>query len=348
MMGTNIPIAKVRHSVHAAAHEEESSGSVKLVATILPWMMSILVHVAFVLIAVFCVYSTMEQQPPKEELVTTIKFAPTLGHAAPLKGFGKTTEAGSQGGRRISSTASSEPQQLPQARSLGGIGFTSGNADSKGVFIPGAKSSTTGSGVLFDIGNGPGGGTPDGIGTVRINGGPRARSFVFVIDGSGSMLDTLPFVNAELKRVIRSLDEDQSFTVLYYQNDAVIEAHGSGLRAGTTKNKSAVFDWLDSDAIAPMGLSNPVKAIEQGLRYKPHVMFLLSDNITGSGRYELHQGELLSRVERANAVGTKINTVQFLHPDPLLRIQGMKATMEMISQKSGGSYRYFSAAELGL
>ena len=88
----------------------------------------------------------------------------------------------------------------------------------------------------------------------------------------------------------------------------------------------------------PTGLSNPVKAITRAIQYQPEVIFLLSDNITGQGRYEVDQKQLLAQIEHANSRSrTVINTIQFLYPDHLARY-GLKPTLEEIADKTEASY----------
>lgn len=195
------------------------------------------------------------------------------------------------------------------------------------------------------------GGIGDGPGLFGLKPGPRgttARTFAYVIDASGSMLDTMPFVIAELKRSIRSLSDGHRFTVIFYQGDQVLEAGGAGLRAGTEANKQHVFNWMDEHMTAAAGLSNPLKAMRRALSYRPQVMFLLSDNITGRGEFEISQTELLAIAKQMNDGGTRINTIQFLYPDPLEGKAGMTGTLKLLSEQTGGLHRFVSGAELGL
>ena len=54
------------------------------------------------------------------------------------------------------------------------------------------------------------------------------------------------------------------------------------------------------------------------MRYRPELVFLLSDNITGRGKYEVDRADLLSMIDGANKDRkTKINCIQFIHPDSL-------------------------------
>ena len=107
--------------------------------------------------------------------------------------------------------------------------------------------------------------------------------------------------------------------------------------------------WIDIDSgnIVPAGQSNPVTALRLALKYKPQLIFLLSDNITGQGQYELNQRRLLEEIKKANQGNTKINTIQFLYPDHLAKI-GFKPTMQQISDSTGGIYKFIDGRELGI
>ena len=104
---------------------------------------------------------------------------------------------------------------------------------------------------------------------------------------------------------------------------------------------------VDAGHITPKGLSNPVKALQLALRYKPQLLFILSDDITGHGRYEADQRRLLADIRRANKAGTKINTIQFLYRDKL-ESYGLKPTLQLIAERSGGIYKFLDGRELGI
>ncbi len=309
-------------------HRDDRDG-LDAAADLMPWLATLLIHGAAVLIAILFVWITLDQPKPDDaDVPPTITFNPQR-EKIELTKFDSVFKDKPKGRPSPNANQKSDPIDSAITPTLNDtIGVRGSNADVGELF----KQSGGGEDGLFGPGPAQGG----------------AKTIVFVIDASGSMIDTLPFVAAELKRTVRSLNHEQSFTVLFYQNDTVIEAVSPGLKNATDENKLRLYDWIDSDTLAPMGLSNPIKAIEQGLRYKPQLMFLLSDNITGHRRYNLNQRDLLASVQRANTGRTKINTIQFLYPDPLSRIAGMKPTLQMISEQTQGIYRFFSAKELGL
>jgi hypothetical protein len=202
------------------------------------------------------------------------------------------------------------------------------------------------------FGSSTGSGTGEGPFRSSFGGtGGNARLIVYVIDASGSLVDTLPFVINELKRSLSELSDLQQFDVFFFQDEQVLEAAGPGWKKASREKKDQVIAWIDPKAgnVAPNGKTSPVKAIQKalGLKPAPQLMFILSDNITGRGQYEIDQKTLLAEIDKANTGGTKINAIQFLYPDPLTKYSGFKPTLQLISDKTGGIYKFIDARELG-
>lgn len=178
----------------------------------------------------------------------------------------------------------------------------------------------------------------------------NARRIVYVIDASGSMIRSLQIVIQELARSLARLTAQQRFGLVFFQrNEALMVPPTTRLVIATPDAKVAALQWIDENVI-PAGRSNPLKAIEKALTFKPDVIFLLSDNITGSGEFEIDQEDLLALLDQLNPKdpetgrrGTQISCVQFLYPDPL-------QTLRRIAQEHGGpnGYRFLDAAQLGL
>lgn len=175
--------------------------------------------------------------------------------------------------------------------------------------------------------------------------GGNARKVVWVVDASGGMIDTLPFVLKELARAVEGLSDEQSFSIVFFQQDDALEAPPPGLRPATPANMRTALQW--ARRIVPRGTSNPLKAIETALSYDPQLIYLLSDNITGSGQFEIDRDKLLRDIQRVNQQATIINTIQFLYRDPLEQA-GMTPTLELLATQTGGQYRFLSRTELGL
>jgi len=177
----------------------------------------------------------------------------------------------------------------------------------------------------------------------------NAKRIVYVIDASGSMIRSLQIVLQEMTRSIDALSEQQNFSIVFFQrNEAVVVPPRNRLMPATRENKVKALEWIDQNVV-PSGRSNPIDAITYALDLNPDVIFLLSENITGSGQFEVDQRDLLALLDTLNpadATGrrkTLINTVQFLDPDPL-------DTLRMIAEQHGGlkGYKFLDRAELGL
>ncbi|MCZ6836005.1 MAG: hypothetical protein O7G85_09550, partial [Planctomycetota bacterium] len=178
----------------------------------------------------------------------------------------------------------------------------------------------------------------------------NARRIVYVIDASGSMIRTLPIVIQELGRSLDNLTREQSFSVIFFQRDEALVVPPEGqLINALHEEKIRVLEWIDENII-PVGTSNPLKALEKALGFEPDAVFLLSENITGGGQWEIDQRDLLALLERLNPIDanlgrrpTVINCIQFLDPDPL-------DTLKKIAQIHGGpkGYKFLDRQELGL
>ncbi|MHC4082415.1 MAG: vWA domain-containing protein [Planctomycetota bacterium] len=178
----------------------------------------------------------------------------------------------------------------------------------------------------------------------------NARRIVYVIDASGSMIRSLQIVIEELARSLGTLSAQQSYGVIFFQrNEAVMVPPTGRLTQASPEAQLRTLEWID-DHVIPAGRSNPLAAIERALALKPSVIFLLSENITGSGEFEIDQDDLLDLLDELNPIEarsgrrrTQINCVQFLDPDPL-------ETLRRIAERHGGpnGYRFLSRSELGL
>jgi hypothetical protein len=178
----------------------------------------------------------------------------------------------------------------------------------------------------------------------------NARRIVYVIDASGSLIASLQVVVQELGRSLDALTPRQEFSIIFFQQDrALAVPPGTRLLAATARQKLDALGWIDRN-IVPNGNSNPLPALEAALRLKPDVIFLLSDNITGAGQYEVDQRDVLALLDRLNPLdsrtgrrATQINCIQFLDPDPL-------NTLAAIAREHGGpeGFKFLDRAELGL
>lgn len=323
-----------RPGAHDVVHEHEQEEGVKeevnaVFLSLLPWGVSILFHVGLVFLAIFVVWSTNIRLAEEEAIIPVARLSSTPGTPRLSKMTKKPTRNVKR--QRIQPKKQTQPNKLSnkvKARTalIGASGGSFAKASPFSIAGPsGARSSFYG--------------TPGG----------NARRIVYLIDASGSLIDSLPFVINELKRSIAELSDKQAFTVIFFQGEDVIEVPPRGLKRADGETKRLVMEWIGIERgnVTPKGRSNPVRAVKVALSYNPQLMFLLSDNITGQGQYEVYQQRLLSEIEKTNRAHAKINTIQFLYPDPLAGV-GLKPTLQMISERTGGIYKFVDGRELGI
>lgn len=309
--------------------EEEESEVAAVMGDIAPWAVSIVLHAALVLIAIMVVWIALPEVEEEEPIIPIARLSDKPG--APLKM--KTTKTPTK--------TSSSKRTVTKSKKVTNKITSKVKADMSLIGVAGGSESKAN-----PFGTSVGSGGPFKAGFFGQGG--NAKRIAYVVDASGSLLDTLPFVILELKSSISKLSEAQSFTIIFFTAAKPLEAYRPGLKPATSENKAGVLKWLEEGHVVAHGQSSPIEAVKRALGYKPDLVFLLSDNITGQGRFELSQSQLLAEVKKSNKGKTKINTIQFLYPDPLGKIKGMRPTLEMISLNSGGLYKFVSGRELGI
>ena len=187
----------------------------------------------------------------------------------------------------------------------------------------------------------------------------NARTVAFLIDASGSLIDTLPHVVRYLQEItLPQLSPKQQFAILFFQGSTVIEVPPRGLTIATQDNKQQAIQWLATNPIDAAFGTDPTAAIRRALQYKPQLLFILSDNLTnaGAGPYEIPQWKLIQQIKEQNVGNTKIKTIQFIYPDPLDSVPGREGTMRRIAREFGAGpngdtnewYQFVDAEVLGL
>lgn len=134
----------------------------------------------------------------------------------------------------------------------------------------------------------PGGGSPGSasvVGIFKID--ENIKSVVYVIDKSGSMAGSnLSRVQAELIFAINEMNEDQTFSVVFFDGHAwplltkrgiagTSRATPLDMLSATTGNKKLASDWIRS--MRAGGGTNPFPAVMMALGQSPEKIVLLSD-----------------------------------------------------------------------
>ncbi|MBN1344991.1 MAG: VWA domain-containing protein [Phycisphaerae bacterium] len=193
---------------------------------------------------------------------------------------------------------------------------------------------------IIGIGQGSGGG-PSAYGlSVGEGDGPRASFYgsggnaykiCYVIDRSGSLLDTFFYLRDEIKRSIRALVPQQQFHVIFFSQGKPEEMPAKKLVYATQANKDAAFKYLDT--VVPGGQTDPGPALERAFHYKPELIYFMTD-----GDFSADVLERLRQLNRDKKI--KINTFSFVFKpgEELLR---------QIAEENGGRYKHVSEDDLG-
>ncbi|MEE9212449.1 MAG: FHA domain-containing protein [Phycisphaeraceae bacterium] len=167
----------------------------------------------------------------------------------------------------------------------------------------------------------------------------NAGSVAFLIDASGSLVDTLPLVIERVSGLIAELEPAQRFTVIFFQGGKVIEVKPAGLRPATDERKTQVTQWMDParGRVIPRGAANPVNALRRAIGYAPDHLCICSDNIVGTRAGQVDQAQLLSVLAELNEdKRVRISTIQFFYPDP-------QNTLRIIAEQHGGVHEFIDA-----
>ncbi len=311
--------------------EEKGVGEFRLVLRQMgPWLTSFLFHLALVIIALFLVWIFIDDTEEDETIIPSARLSDNPG------GLSQSPDVelqASQQQRKVQATDTATEESVEKLTSN-----TSSKLSMLGV------SGGGGGGKLAPFGTTTGTGT--GISAGFFGTGGNARAIIYIIDASGSMVDTMPFVVAELKRSVSGLSAKQKFNVIFFEDGVAKEVPvpNKGWKVADGIAKKQVADWVDLEQgnITPRGRTDPTQAVRLAMQYQPELVFLLSDNITGKGRYEINRSELLQFFKESDVKGKiAINTIQFLSPDPL-------NTMRDIAKQHNGIPKFITEEDLGI
>ena len=163
-----------------------------------------------------------------------------------------------------------------------------------------------------------------------------ARHVVYVIDRSGSMVDTFDTIRREVVTSFGRLSSNHNFHVIFYSDKRPDESPPERLVRASDSNK--FYAWKFVETIRAHGRSNPVPALERAFDVlesadagKPgKVIHLISD-----GEFP-NNDELLGTIRQRNqAKDVTVNTYLCGSCPPVA-----VAVMKRIAEENGGQYGY--------
>jgi hypothetical protein len=159
-----------------------------------------------------------------------------------------------------------------------------------------------------------------------------ARSVVYVVDRSGSMLETFDDVKKELKRSIDDLRKSQKYHVIFFSSGELLECPPRRLVNAIRASKDVTFEFIDS--IWPGGGSETVHAMRRAFELQPDVVYFLSD---GNIFDEDELREMLHQLNHAKKV--RIFTLAYIS-------QSGRELLEEIAREHDGQFKFVSEYDI--
>ena len=129
----------------------------------------------------------------------------------------------------------------------------------------------------------------------------------------------------------------------------------------TPKNVEDAYTWMEQ--IEPGGTTNPLNAIDMGIDMNPERIIILSDNITGKGKWEIQQDTFIDSVMDSlddagmskPGSGFALECFQYIYNDPLVDFGG-QPTLQLlveefysaIGEPADGRYIFHGRDKIGI
>lgn len=170
---------------------------------------------------------------------------------------------------------------------------------------------------------------------------PIRRRIVYLVDASGSMIASFPFVQVEIKRSVSELAEAQAFTVLYFQEGKTIDLLGPGLHRANSANKRRTWERITKEPLASVGSSDPTQALTRAFELEPDMIFLFTGDLIGRGKHELNRQHILSHITKLRGeTKAKVHVIQYRDP-------GNMDFTRKIAEMTGGRFVFVGKRDLG-
>jgi len=330
---------------------------------VLPFVTSLMVHAGILVLGIVAVKIFVERlvPTPLEREQTTIPESTFTESWQPggMQNLGldneemkRATQDASLDGGKPEGWASKVGPTLDMKVAGGG---ESDSEDSPIIGIGAGGLGTGGRGGPGRGGPGSGDGDGDGSGPLAMFGdpvggaiGPRgpvfgdggnARRIVFVCDATGSMLNKMPVLKAELQNAVTALKPSQSFNIIFYYDGPKVQAADMAqLLPATSESKRNAFKFLEN--VTATGQTDPIPALQLAFKQKPDLVYLLSDGgLDDNLRTNKEVTDELDRLNPGHKV--KINTIMFDSYQ-----EEAEAVMTKIAKDTGGKYRYVKESDL--
>lgn len=299
-----------------AGHAGSASGALSLRGLVTAWSLSLFLHIAALAVMLMVVFPYTPAEPREMPVTLT----DVLGEAVPAAAVPVSTSESASTDSRVRAP---EPVQPRVSESLADLSALTAKVDLPIIGL-GAGDGDLSS---YGLSAGPAGG-PEFFG---LGGSARGvKSIVYVVDRSGSMLDTFGHVRGELRRSISGLRRSQKFHVIFFSSGEPVESPPRKLVSAIEARKSEFFDFLQN--VLPQGSTHPEAAMRRALALEPDLIYFLTDG-------EFDWGLLGKLNEWNQSRRVRIYTIAFF--------DAAGATLlEHIAREHKGEFRFVSEHDL--
>lgn len=243
--------------------------------------------------------------------------------------------------KEVSSASDSWKQRRADSITQSLMGETAGEGQADSIIAPGLRSGLglgkgagTGAGesgaqAPFGV---PGGGAGQGPKANFIGMSGNAHTVAYVCDASGSMMNMMFALKAELRKAIDPLKPIQAFNVIFFADKDRPQALSpkGDLVMANADNKRKAYEFLGT--ITTAGATNPIPGLENAFRGKPQLIYLLTD-----GNFP-DNNAVLSKIRELNGQKkTKINTILFCDASNIEK--GIVELLKQIADENGGVFK---------
>jgi hypothetical protein len=313
----------------------------------MPWLMSMFMHVGLALIFMFVVMIATPEAPDITGF--DVNFDPSLVNLPPINDTSspdpnplKPKERMPRGGRRM---AGARPQMQLENAETNVVGpsdmLTGLESHNVPTRLAEARSDTSIFGELgVDQGGTDGkGGGPGGPGGGGGGGGGDC-DVVYLIDRSGSMIDTFDRVRQEMLLSIAKLKPSVRFHVVLFAEGRPLEKYPRRMTPASQRAKDDLVVYLKP--VRPYGKTDPIPAINRAFDVLPSgsakratTIYLLTDGVFPDNR------AVMDTIRR-QSIGRRIriNTILYGNRPPMA-----ERVLKRIAADTGGKYKFISSDE---
>ena len=318
-------------SVNQVDQFEENS-TMRTLADSLPWVISILAHIALFLVLLFVVLFEGEDPSAGEE-ANAVKAITISSPKIEAGKFSKNPEAA----KSVSKTLATSPVPSPaesvsndvsetQINMVGKIGAAGGKPSGrKGLLPQGKQAGSTGTEIWGQ--------------------NTSARNIIYLMDISGSMQANLSTVKRELYQSLAKLKSGHAFHMVFFSDEKpLVLGNWSKLKPATQRNKRKACKFVkdlvaagSTDAVKSIGKTFAIYNNSKKFLTGSTVIYLLTDE-----NFDNPQ-KVLSMVKKLAESNKNIAICTFLYCDSEENEPEAVDTLRQIAKITGGKYKFVEA-----